>query len=156
MKLPYEESSVFAMPLRLGGFARGVVARMPPRGRVVLGYFFGPRLQTPVAATLDYLHPSLAVARIRFGDLGLIEGRWLVIGKVPNWNRADWPVPDFVRRDPISRRAWLVRYPNDEPLHSVSEPLSSYDDLQLLENDGLFGAGAAEAKISKLLALQLN
>jgi len=49
-----------------------------------------------------------------------------------------------------------VRYPNDEPLHSVSEPLSSYDDLQLLENDGLFGAGAAEAKISKLLALQLN
>ncbi|WP_376707029.1 Imm26 family immunity protein [Bradyrhizobium agreste] len=142
------------MPLRHGGFARGVVARMPRRGRVVLGYFFGPRLETPASATLDDLHPNLAVARIRFGDLGLIQGRWLVIGKMPNWHRADWPIPDFVRRDPISRKAWLVRY--HEPLRSVSEPLSDYDDLQLLESDGLYGAGAAEAKISKLLALQLN
>jgi hypothetical protein len=156
MKLPYEEGSVFAMPLRNGGFARGVVARAPRRGRALLGYFFGPRLETPASATLDDLHPNLAVARIRFGDLGLIQGQWLVIGKVPNWNRADWPIPDFVRRDPISRKAWLVRYLNDEPLRSLSEPLSNYDDLQFLDNDGLSGSGAAEIKISKLLALQLN
>ncbi|AWM01863.2 immunity 26/phosphotriesterase HocA family protein [Bradyrhizobium amphicarpaeae] len=156
MKLPYEEGSIFAMPLRNGGFARGVVARSPRGGRVLLGYFFGARLETSASATLDDLHPNLAVAKIRFGDLGLIEGRWLVIGKVPNWHRKDWPIPDFVRRDPISRKAWLVRYLNDEPLRSVSEPLSGYDDMQLLESDGLYGAGAAEAKISKLLALQLN
>jgi hypothetical protein len=156
MKLPYEEGSVFAMPLRNGGFARGVVARTPRRGKVVLGYFFGPRLETPAAATLDDLHPNLAVARIRFGDLGLIQGRWLVIGKVPNWNRSDWPIPDYVRRDPISRKAWLVRYLNDEPLRSVAELLSNYDDLQFLDNDSLSGAGAAEIRISKLLALQLN
>ncbi|UWU66368.1 immunity 26/phosphotriesterase HocA family protein [Bradyrhizobium sp. NC92] len=156
MKLPYEEGSVFALPLRNGGFARGVVARSPRRGRVLLGYFFGPRLETPAAAMLDELHPNLAVARIRFGDLGLIEGRWLIIGKIPSWNQADWPFPDFVRRDPISRKAWLVRYANDDPLRSVSELLSNYDDLQLLDSDGLFGAGAAEARISKLLAPRLH
>ena len=155
MKLPYEEGSVFAMPLRNAGFARGVVARAPRRGKILLGYFFGPRLETSEEAMFDDLHPNLAMARIRFGDLGLFEGRWLIIGKVPNWNRADWPIPDFVRRDPISKKAWLVRYVNDDPLRSVSELLSNYDDMQLLDSDGLFGSGAAEAKISKLLA-QLN
>ncbi|PIT01756.1 hypothetical protein TSA1_13990 [Bradyrhizobium nitroreducens] len=156
MKLPYEEGSVFAMPLPNGGFARGVVARMPRNGKVLLGYFFGPHLEARGEATLDDLHPDLAVARIRFGDLGLIEGRWLILGNIPSWNRADWPFPDFVRRDPISRKAWLVRYVNDDPLRSVSELLSNYEDLQLLDSDGLFGAGAAEARISKLLLAQLH
>ncbi|MDH2341284.1 immunity 26/phosphotriesterase HocA family protein [Bradyrhizobium sp. SSUT18] len=156
MKLPYEEGSVFAMPLRNGGFARGVVARSPRRGKVLLGYFFGPRLETPGSATFDDLRPDLAVARIRFGDLGLIEGRWLIIGKVANWDRRDWSMPDFVRRDPISRKARLVRYADDDPLRSVSELLPDYDDLQVLESDGLFGAGAAETKISKLLAPPLH
>ena len=152
MKLPYEEGSVFAMPLGNGGFARGVVARSTRVGRVLLGYFFGPHLETSASATLDHLHPDQAVTRIRFGDLGLIDGRWVIIGKVPNWDRADWPIPDFVRRDPISRKAWLVRYSDVDPLRSASELLSDYDDLQGLDSDGLFGAGAAETKISKLLA----
>ncbi|MBH5391829.1 immunity 26/phosphotriesterase HocA family protein [Bradyrhizobium diversitatis] len=152
MKLPYEEGSVFAMPLRNGGFARGVVGRSTHVGRVLLGYFFGPRLETSASATLDHLHADQAVARIRFGDLGLIEGRWVIIGKVPNWDRSDWPIPDFVRRDPISKRAWLVRYSDSDPVKSVSEPLLDYDDLQGLDGDGLFGAGAAEIRISKLLA----
>lgn len=147
---------MFAMPLRNGGFARGVVARSSRRGRVLLGYFFGPRLETPAVATLDDLRPDLAVARIRFGDLGLIEGRWLIIDRVANWDRSDWPMPDFVRRDPISRKAWLVRYSDDDPLRSASELLPDFDDLQGLESDGLFGAGAAESKISKLLAPPLH
>ncbi|WP_084303016.1 immunity 26/phosphotriesterase HocA family protein [Bradyrhizobium sp. WSM2254] len=152
MKLPYEEGSVFVLPLRNEGFARGVVARSARRGRVLVGYFFGPPLEEAASATLDELHPDRAVARLRFGDLGLIEGRWTVIGKVPLWRRADWPIPDFVRRDPISKRAWLVRYTDSDPISSVSEPLLGYDDLQGLDGDGLFGAGAAEIRISKLLA----
>jgi hypothetical protein len=40
----YNEGDWFAVPLREGGFAIGVIARVMPRKEgVVLGYFFGPR-----------------------------------------------------------------------------------------------------------------
>ena len=44
MKLPYSEGSVFLVPLRNGGYARGVVARATGEGKGLFGYFFGPRL----------------------------------------------------------------------------------------------------------------
>jgi len=41
----YSEGDWFAVPLRGGGFAAGVIARaMPRKEGVLLGYFFGPRL----------------------------------------------------------------------------------------------------------------
>jgi hypothetical protein len=72
---------------------------------------------------------------------------------VPNWHRAEWPMPNFVRRDPISGKAWLVRYSDTDPLHSVSELLPNYDDFVSLASDGLYGAEAAERWISKLLSV---
>lgn len=42
-RLPYREGTWFALPLRKGGYAVGVVARMAPRGRIILAYFFGPK-----------------------------------------------------------------------------------------------------------------
>lgn len=42
----YREGSRFAVPLRQGGYAVGLVARVNPRG-VLLGYFFGPRHDVP-------------------------------------------------------------------------------------------------------------
>jgi hypothetical protein len=41
-KINYREGDWFAVPLRDGGYAVGLVARMDNRGGV-LGYFFGPR-----------------------------------------------------------------------------------------------------------------
>src|SRR5262245_62731168 len=129
MKLPYGEGSVFLVALREGGFARGVVARTTRRGKVLLCYFFGPRLEIQALATLDDLNPDRALTSIRVGDLRLITGQWKVIGTVPNWHRAEWPMPNFVRRDPISGKAWLIRYSDVDPVHSVSEPLTNYDDF---------------------------
>ena len=42
MKLPYSEGSVFLVPLTDGGYARGVVARSGPKGKVLFGYILGP------------------------------------------------------------------------------------------------------------------
>src|ERR1700736_2791876 len=107
MKLPYSEGSVFLVPLKTGGFARGVVARAPKRaGKVLLGYFFGPRVPSTNDALLSDLDPANAVLRIRFGDLHLIDGTWAIVGRVPNWDRSDWPMPDFVRRELLTTRAW--------------------------------------------------
>jgi hypothetical protein len=55
MKLPYSEGSVFVVPLRKGGCARGVIARASRRGRVILGYFFGPRFASAAGVKLDDL-----------------------------------------------------------------------------------------------------
>jgi Immunity protein 26 len=103
MKLPYSEGSVFLVPLRQGGYARGVVARAGAKGKDLLGYFFGPRIESIGAIALDDLNPAGAGLRIRFGDLGLINGAWPILGRIPNWNRAKWPMPEFVRRDPLFR-----------------------------------------------------
>lgn len=153
MKSIYDEGSVFLIPLRDGCFARGVVARIAPKRRVLLGYFFGPRLEKEALATIADLSSDRALAIIRFGDLRLFDGQWKVIGKVPNWHRAEWPMPNFVRRDPISGKAWLIRYSDVDPLQSVSELLPSYDDFDGLARDGLYGAEAAEIWISKLLSV---
>jgi hypothetical protein len=151
MKLPYIEGSVFLVPLRGGGFARGIVARKPPRaGRCLLGYFFGPKLASSSGQLSDQLDPGDAVLRARFGDLGLIAGSWPVLGIAPDWDRSKWPFPDFVRREPLTGRAYLVRYCDSDPRKRESEkPIDPDCDLP---PDGLSGSGAVEIRLTKLLA----
>ena len=116
MKLPYSEGSVCRVPLRDGGAARGVVARAPRRGKVLFGYFFGPRLSATEPIRTDDLRPGEAALKLMFGDLGLINGEWTLHGRVPNWDRSEWPMPDFVIRDPLGmRKPILVRYSDVDP-----------------------------------------
>jgi len=150
-KLPYSEGSVFLVPLRSGGYARGVVARAGPNGKVLLGYFFGPRLASIDGVGLDDLDPSKAILRVRFGDLGLVNGTWPVSGQVANWNRSEWPMPDFVRRDPLGRlKPRVVRHSDDEPnLIDAEYPI---DDDSGLATDSMYGYGAVEIELTKRLA----
>jgi Immunity protein 26 len=150
MKLPYAEGSVFRLPLRDKGYSRGVVAGATRRGKVLFGYFFGPRLLSKDAIKLDDLHPNDAILRVRLGDLGLINGEWTVHGKVPNWNRAEWPMPDFVMRDPLGfLKPRLVRYSDTDPLRIEAEyPVD--DDRGLLTNS-TSGYGAVEISVTNLL-----
>jgi len=71
MKTSYPDGTVFLVPLKDGGFARGVVARSAPGGKVLLGYFFGPRLASRTEVDLSDVEPGNAVLCLRFGDLGL-------------------------------------------------------------------------------------
>lgn len=149
MKLPYSEGSAFLVPLSNGGYARGVVARTAPKGKILLGYFFGPRLE---AADPDLKHFKAreAILCARFGDLGLIEGHWPILGNLPIWKRSEWSMPDFVRRDLLGKlKPKLVRYSDDDP----SQPIGEYavDDTAGLANDSLSGYKAVEAKLDKLL-----
>jgi hypothetical protein len=149
MSLPYAEGSVFLVPLRDGGYARGVVARVGDEGKVLLGYFFGPRFASTDKIVLNDLKPANAILRVRFGDLGLINGEWTSLGKVPNWDRAAWEMPDFVRCDEISKKAWLVRYSDTDPGRVEAEYPTDFDS-QLTRNS-LLGYGAVEIKLTKLL-----
>lgn len=148
VKLPYSEGSVFLVPLRNGGYARGVVARTSLEGKVLFGYFFGPRLVSTDVAGLHGLNPGDAILRVVFGDLGLIKGEWPIYGTVPNWQRSEWRMPDFVRRAP-GLKPKVVRYADADPTRVEAE--YEIDNDFGLATDSLFGYGALEIKLTKLL-----
>jgi hypothetical protein len=155
MKLPYSEGSVFRLPLTDNGYARGVVARATKRGKVIFGYFFGPRLLPDEPVKLDGLHPQAAIFCVRFGDLGLMNGEWTVHGKVPNWNRAEWAMPNFIRRDYLGfRKPRLVRYSDIDPQKIEAEYL--IDDDPRLPPTSMFGYGAVEIRVTNLLRSTLG
>ncbi|MCI0527762.1 MAG: immunity 26/phosphotriesterase HocA family protein [Nitrospira sp.] len=82
-KINYSEGTCFAAPLRKGGFARGVVARMDGQG-IVFGYFFGPQLSSMEETQVtSELQSERAILCGRFGDLGLLKGEWKIIGAIP-------------------------------------------------------------------------
>lgn len=90
---PYSEGDWFAVPLRIGRYATGVVARSASGG-ILLGYFFGPRrVSIPTVNEVVQAAAKDSVLVERFADLGIIQHEWPIIGATPNWNRDSWPVP---------------------------------------------------------------
>jgi hypothetical protein len=147
--LPYSEGSIFTVPLRNGGYARGVVARAGPEGKVLFGHFFGPKLNSLDEVNLENIEPEKSILSAIFGDLGLINGEWRIIGSMPNWQRSAWFMPDFVRRDPIGKRAWRVHRSDVDPSKVESEvPIEFHMNLP---PNWTFGSGAVELKLTKLL-----
>jgi len=149
-KLPYSEGTVFLVPLKTGGYARGVVARTSKKGRVLLGYFFGPRLKSRTDVQLDDLEPSAALLCVRFGDLGLINGEWPIIQKIPDWNRLQWPIPRFICREILFKeKAWVIEYSDEDPNEIVSRYPTDYNSQ--LASDELYGYGAVEIALTDIL-----
>lgn len=93
-KTSYREGDVFAVPLEDGGYGIGLVARAT--GGWVLGYFFDRiHVELPDLDAL-LLERDSAIAVERFGDDGLLNGTWPILGRIPAWNREAWPMPWFV------------------------------------------------------------
>ena len=94
--LTYEQGTWFGVPLKQGGYALGLVARCGEAGEA-LGYFFGPpQAELPDLSLMSQNTADLAILCCRFGDLGLIEQKWPIIGRAPVWDPAIWPVPKFI------------------------------------------------------------
>lgn len=150
-KLTYTEGDWFAVPLRNGGFALGLVARLDGRGGVIC-YFFGPASQAP---------PSIGAARGRraedavlianAGDPGLMHGEWHVLGRMKPWDRESWPVPAFVRRDAVSGTPRRVIYREPDFNTEVQLLPCTEEEAQRLPKDGILGYGAVEIRLTKLL-----
>jgi hypothetical protein len=151
MKLNYTEGTWFAVTLDRGGFAVGVVARATKKGPVILVYLFGPKRETvPSLAEVAGLDPSMALKAIRIGDLHLIDGKWPILGRLPEWQRESWPMPMFTRSPPFLNHAYHVRYSDVDPGCVVSEakvPLGGF----MFDEDGGYGAGAVEIEMRMLL-----
>ncbi|OOC04889.1 Imm26 family immunity protein [Amycolatopsis azurea] len=144
-KLPYSPGDVFAVPLRDHGYALGVIARADGNG-IVLGYFFGPRVESldnlPNTPALD---ADSAMKISRCGDLRLVREEWPVVGRMESWDCARWPVPDFCRDGDIR-----VVY-DEESLTVSREERADPHQCRHLPRDGLEGAGFVEITLTRLL-----
>ena len=139
------------MPLQGGGHAVGVVARRAPAGRIMLAYMFGPKRDAlPSLAELDTLRPEQAVRRLRTGDMALLNERWPMLGDSEHWDRDAWPMPAFIRRNESLQRAWRATYADADPAKLDREESVPFDTPGL-ESDSLYGYGATELLMSKLL-----
>lgn len=150
-KLPYQEGTWFAVTLRGGGYAPGIIARSPRTGRCLLGYFFGPRsTEPPLLKDLCQLTPEQSVCVLMFGDLRLMEGKWPILGKCEDWKREDWPMPIFVQEELLSGRKFLVHY-DDSNTNKVLYRERVEGDTSKYPADLLSGAGAVEVKLDVYL-----
>jgi hypothetical protein len=150
-KLNYKEGDWFAVPLREGGYAVGLAARVPRGGRIVLGYFFGPkRSEIPSLGEIESLEYKDAILVCQFGDLELFEGNWPIIGQPEGWDREKWPLPQFVRIDLISGKAMTIVYSEDE-LEEVDSFPCGAKDVNKYPEDGMSGAGAVEIVLTEYL-----
>ncbi len=151
-KIPYKEGDWFAVPLRNGGYALGLIARLDGKGGF-LGYFFGPRHeQIPVQQDTISLSSSDAILIRHFGDLGLLREEWPIIFHPDAWSRADWPLPAFARIAVDEGWALRVEYSETDiskPLHEASINL---EEARRLPEDGVSGYGAIEIRLTKLLS----
>jgi hypothetical protein len=149
-KLPYAEGSVFGVPLRKGqGWALGVFVSFAKSKKGGLGAFFGPPQSTKPTSIPDHLDPSKAVASCQFGDLGLINGEWPVLGTLPNWTKGKWAVRRYHHYDDTDDEWWIRDYTDDYQF--VSQSRTTKENALQYPEDGVFGYGAVEIMLTQLL-----
>ena len=153
-KLPYGEGDWFSVPLEDGTYAVGLVARCPQGGKVLLGYFFGPkRAELPGAEDVTKLTKEDAVLVARFGDLGLHNKEWSVVGRSERWDRDAWPMPVFARTESTdSSKAYLTSYADDDPNRALCESVCDAKEAGCFPQDGVWGYGAIEMVLTDLLS----
>jgi hypothetical protein len=150
-KVNYREGDLFAVPLKPSGYATGLIARTSKKG-VLFGYFFGPRhAKPPLLVEVQHLLPKQAVLLRRFGDLGLLQGDWPILGAMSEFTRAAWPMPLFVRYSHLSGKPWfLVEYSEDDLLTPISET-RVVAAVPSLPEDVVSGFAAVEVRLAQLL-----
>jgi immunity protein 26 of polymorphic toxin system len=151
-KLPYKVGDWFVAPLRGNRrYAVGRIARVAPRGKIILCYFFGPPVsRVPKAAELEGRSPKDAVLVARCGDLALINGEWIIVGS-SSLMLDEWGMPKFRRTESISGTNFIVMYAENDPSREVDERKVSPTFVAGLPANDLFGCGAVEIRLSKLL-----
>lgn len=148
-RLPYPEGTWFAVPLETSGYAIGVLARTAGKGPA-FGYFFGPRRETiPNLSDVESLRPEVAVVAALFGDLGLLKGKWPVLGRQANWNRDLWPLPALGRVDDVSNKALMVTY--SDSLDMIESQPCTVEYAKQLPSENLWGYSVVEFRLTRLL-----
>jgi len=87
-----------------------------------------------------------------FGDLEIMNSHWPVLGKVADWDRELWPLPDFTRTSELSGRHFRITYQGDINSRPREIP-SSIEHIATLSDAGAAGAGFVEDRLRRLLGV---
>jgi len=153
--IKYSEGQWFAVPLRDGGYALGIIVRGNYKTKGGLGYFFGPRYaKVPDAEKTFEKKPEEAVLIALFGDLGIISGRWPLVQSTRPFSVEDWPIPLFsapIRL--IPEKAYIREYQQDDSgvLRIARQEVVDLKDVVNLPSDKSMGGGSVETRLSELL-----
>jgi len=150
------EGTVIAIPIESKGWVLGVYARIKKgRGRLSpFGYFFGKVFEAPPGPdVIPTLYAKDAILQSKFGDLGLVEGRWPIIGTITPWVREDWPMPEFMISAPKYGMPFDQRivYDENDPSRELSREILAPGTLDL-PDAGLPGSSALEFKLSAIIS----
>lgn len=149
--MPYKEGDWFAIPLGDGTFVAARVARATKKGKVILGYFFGPPFRSlPDVGSISKLQPQEAILVARLGDLRLVRGEWPVLGQ-NDWNRESWPMPVLVSRNILSGKTLGRVYSDTDPSELISESVIPSQEADGLWSDGVFGADLIVTRLESIL-----
>jgi hypothetical protein len=147
----YDVGSIFCVPLRDGGYARGIVARCDHQG-LVFGYFFGPRMQSESECVhAGDLKPEDAILLGQFGDIGLRNGEWRLTGSVEPWSPDEWPMPAFSSPADDTSMVTITDY-DDNTLNTKSvRKVAQSEETAKLPVDRVMGYGSVEIRLTRLL-----
>ncbi len=156
MKLYPKEGTVVAIPTEPSGWVLGIYVRTK-KGRSAsapFGYFFGRVYKDiPSASEITELRPEHSILQCKFGDLGLVEGRWKIIGSIEPWDRTNWPMPPLmIPADPKQFLNYdqLVRYDEDNPSRELFRESHPAGTLRL-PLAAMPGSTALERKLSDIV-----
>ena len=109
INFPYKEGDWFMLPLEDKGFAIGLVVRADKEEKF-FSYFFSPRIyKEPKKKYLDSLNPDSAIFVARYQDFKFPHYQtWKTIKNNENFQRKDWPIPEFVRFDATNNKFFLI------------------------------------------------
>ena len=158
-KIYINEGQWFAVPLRNGGYALGVVVRGNSKS-VCLGYFFGPRYEKPPNDEIIWMKKAEdAILITQFGDQGLTNSSWPLIQTTRPFSREEWPIPKFGVEIPFSAGKGFVReyeFNDSGEWRLLRETLVDAKDVMGMPSDSLKGGGSVEVTLTKLLEKKSN
>jgi hypothetical protein len=152
-KINYVEGDCFLVPLENGGYVRGVVARC--NGSIihkVFSFFFLPKYEHIADAVVDnYLTPVNSLYVHFHTDLGLLDNRWKIIGKISPWIRENWALPVFGFTDLTLGKWGELRYYDEKTLQMCRQERVSIEKVINLPNDGGAGDGYIEGRVAHII-----
>jgi hypothetical protein len=157
-----EEGMILAVPVVDGsGFLLCVVARVINPSSVgggLLAYFFGPLLKgIPDADLVGSLCPEVALCAVRTGVRRVLEGKWIVIGRLEPFRRTEWPIPTYGRVfEPEPELAWKVTFQDDRLDGERIETQVTPEEARRYPQDTAYGVDIAVVPALKALRERIN
>jgi hypothetical protein len=140
--------NIFSIPLEDKGYLLGLIARQ--HKNIALGYFFNNNyLNIPKNIQECIIDKDNVCLIGLFGILGIKNNKWKIIGKLPDWNINDWPLPPLKQQDPLLNIYYKITY--DDTLKEIKRTKINKEEAEKLYSGGIHGYGAIEIILNKTL-----